>query len=293
MGRGGIYYRATIPSAAPRIGVHGHAPPTSAYSDQAIPPGTHEDLREIDSASASTIVDSSSAELLREINEKKRKVRLWPFSLGATLLLPFLLLAAEAPPWIALMVVIFGGIGTAFAYRRDLLAKTVVLFYSMDEEMERTYGVLHEWASQLASCARAWHIAAEGRVHDRKYHAGASNLVRRNPTSIKRTEPLYLKTNIETVAIGVGRQVLHFFPDRVLIYDASGVGAVAYDQIQISVRPSRFIEDQSVPQDAQVVDHTWQYVNKRGGPDRRFKNNRQLPVCLYDEIALSSSTGTQ
>lgn len=294
MGRGGIYYRATIPSAAPSrsTALHDHAtPPASAYGDPAIPVGTHEELRDIESASASTIVDSSSAELLREINEKKKKVRLWPFSLAATLLLPFLLLVAKVPPWVALMVVIVGGIGTAFAYRRDLLAKTVVLFYSMDEEMEQTYGVLHEWASHLASCARAWHVAAEGRVHDRKYHAGASSLVRRNPTFIGKTEPPYLKTNIETVAIGVGSQVLHFFPDRVLIYDANGVGAVAYDQIQISVRPSRFIEDQPVPQDAQVVDHTWQYVNKRGGPDRRFKNNRQLPVCLYDEVALSSSTG--
>jgi hypothetical protein len=195
------------------------------------------------------------------------------------------------PPWLAVLVTLIGAAATAFVYRRDLLAKTVVLFYSMDPEMEKTYGVLHEWASHLSSCARAWHIAAQGRVYDRKYHAGASSLVRRNPTFIRKAEPPYLKTNIETVAIGVGKQVLHFFPDRVLIYDAGGVGAVAYSQLHLVVQPTRFIEDQLVPTDAQVVDHTWKYVNKRGGPDKRFKNNRQLPVCLYDEISLSSSTG--
>lgn len=32
-------------------------------------------------------------------------------------------------------------------------------------------------------------------------------------------------------------------------------------------------------------------VNKSGGPDRRFKNNRELPICLYGEIELRSESG--
>jgi hypothetical protein len=151
--------------------------------------------------------------------------------------------------------------------------------------------VLHEWTSQMAACAGTWHIEAQGRVLNRKYHAGASRLVRRNPTLIRKTEPPYLRTNIETVAIGVGKQVLHFFPDRVLIFDPNGVVAVGYGQLQISVSQTRFIEDGAVPLDATVVDHTWKYVNKKGGPDRRFKDNRQLPICLYDEVSLRSVTG--
>lgn len=61
--------------------------------------------------------------------------------------------------------------------------------------------------------------------------------------------------------------------------------------MEIAVRASRFIEDGFVPSDARVVDHTWKYVNRSGGPDRRFKNNRQLPVCLYDELTFSSASG--
>jgi hypothetical protein len=32
-------------------------------------------------------------------------------------------------------------------------------------------------------------------------------------------------------------------------------------------------------------------VNKSGGPDRRFANNRQLPVMRYGELRMQSSTG--
>ena len=75
-----------------------------------------------------------------------------------------------------------------------------------------------------------------------------------------------------------------------LIFDSGRVGAVGYDELTVRVSQGRFIED-TAPRDAQVVDHTWRYVNKNGSPDRRFANNRQLPVCLYDEIHFASRSG--
>jgi hypothetical protein len=54
---------------------------------------------------------------------------------------------------------------------------------------------------------------------------------------------------------------------------------------------TRFIESEGVPADATVVDHTWRYVNKNGGPDRRFNNNRQLPVLQLGVSVLTSSKG--
>jgi hypothetical protein len=89
----------------------------------------------------------------------------------------------------------------------------------------------------------------------------------------------------------VGRQILYFFPDRILVFGPNGVGAVGYRDLNVTIYPQRFIEDGGVPADAQVVDYTWQYVNKTGGPDRRFKNNRQLPVCLYEELHFTSASG--
>lgn len=67
--------------------------------------------------------------------------------------------------------------------------------------------------------------------------------------------------------------------------------AVFYKNLRITGFTTRFIEDESVPHDARVIDQTWRYLNKRGGPDRRFNNNRQLPICAYSEYTLSSDTG--
>jgi hypothetical protein len=293
LGRYGLYYRATIPpsSPAPPLPSRPKGIPETDFSEPGIPSGTHEPLREIESADISQIVDSSSAELLKELNQKRQKIRLWPVAAIATIVVPVLGLLANLPVWVPLVFFAVGVIGVYLAYQRDILAKTVVIFYDFDPEMEKAYDVLHQRAAELATCAKTWHIEAQGRVLDRKYHAGASSLVRRKPTFIRKAEPPYVKTNVETVAIGVGRQVLHFFPDRVLVYDTNGVGAVSYRNLQLNIKSSRFIEDESLPIDAKVVDRTWRYVNKKGGPDRRFKNNPQLPICLYDEISLASPSG--
>lgn len=288
MGRGGLYYRATLPLSTPSR--NQPTQPDLSPSPQ-IPPSTHAPLEEIESADVSQIVDSSSRELLDELNRKRAKMRLWPIVAIASAAILGLGVSSSWPTWSLLVLLVAATVGTYVAYGRDALEKTVVLFYEFDSHMEAAYAQLHYAASQLANCAASWHIEASAKVHDRKYHAGASDLVRRKSTSIKKAEPPYVKTNIETIAVGVGRQTLHFFPDRVLVYDTNGVGAVGYQDLRVDVSATRFIESDSVPSDAEVVDRTWKYVNKSGGPDRRFKDNKELPVCRYEEIALSSSSG--
>mgnify|MGYP000616633669 CR=1 FL=1 len=65
MGRGGLYYRATLPpSGSPRNSPA--QPPAPVAPD--IPLGTHAPLAAIESADVSKILDSSSSELLDEMN---------------------------------------------------------------------------------------------------------------------------------------------------------------------------------------------------------------------------------
>jgi len=92
-------------------------------------------------------------------------------------------------------------------------------------------------------------------------------------------------------SISVGRQTLHFFPDRILVFNRDGVGSIGYDALEVDVQETRFIETEGVPSDCKVVGQTWTYVNKKGGPDKRFKNNRELPIALYEQIAFQSTSG--
>jgi hypothetical protein len=292
MGRGGIYYRATIPSSSPASSTPASPRvPSPATSDPIIPTGTHAPLEEIVSADPTEVTDSSSKELLDEINKKNSRPAYWKFCAGSIGVVLLLALTTSAWGWMLRPAVLVGVPLIYAVWTLDRLKKSTVLFYELDETVEPHYAAMLDGLKKMADCSAAWYIHSQGKVHDSKYHAGAGSLVTRKECRISLEEPAYVKTNVAVYCIALGKQKLYFFPDRVFLYSQSSVGALTYESLSIAVKETRFIEDGSPPRDAQVVDRTWRYVNKKGGPDKRFKDNREMPVCLYDEVLLSSNTG--
>jgi len=54
---------------------------------------------------------------------------------------------------------------------------------------------------------------------------------------------------------------------------------------------TEFTEEETVPSDSQVVGRTWAKCNKDGSPDRRFRDNYQIPVVRYGTLLFSSPDG--
>lgn len=236
--------------------------------------------------------DTSFSELLDEINSKARQTRmsvalsLTALAIGAVAGFatggPGLLICAVALP--------AGAIGGWLdSYRR-----TTVLYYDLEGDAETAYGRLTEGYDGLNGCAAKWHIEAGGAIQSLtawKRNAGASHLVNRKSTTLAYTLPSVIKSNVTPPALHVGRQVMFFMPDTVLVQDGSRVGAVSYADLNVRWQDSMFIETERVPSDARIVDHTWKHPNKSGSPDRRFKDNRQIPICLYETMHLTSISG--
>jgi DNA polymerase-3 subunit epsilon len=63
---------------------------------------------------------------------------------------------------------------------------------------------------------------------------------------------------------------------------------VSYGQLQANSSITKFREYGHVPRDATQIETTWLYVNKNGSPDRRFHNNKQIPVLLYSELTVKN-----
>lgn len=289
IGAGGVYYQASISSgAAPQSGSKAQRVP--AYTPEECD-NTHAPLEEIESSHISKIIDSSSRELFEELNNKRKKLQIWPFAIFLSIAILLYSFSQPWPAWCIAIVLTIGSAVSVFAYAHDQLRKTTVLFYDFDDEMMACYQQLHNSVSMLATCSKIWHIEASGAVYDPKYHAGATNLLRRKATAIGKAKPPFVKTNIETIAVYVGRQTLYFFPDKVLVFDRDGVGAVSYNQLFVNVGNRQVVENEAVPRDALVVGKTWKYVNKSGGPDRRFKGNTEIPVCLYENLSFTSHSG--
>ena len=280
MGRGGLYFRQTLGPVSQGL------PVLSPSVDPTVGPSV-----EIESGSVLEMADASSSGILNELNEKRRLVRFLPFAIGLVILATYALVATDAPSILTVSVLVSGGVGCWWIAQKDVLRKTTVIFYDFESDVTAPYEALLEAFSEIAGCNRVWHVQSKADVHNRKYHAGANSVVSRKAVRVSAGQPPLVKCNIDVPLLPAGRQMLAFMPDRVLVFDVAGVGAVRYSDLELDHGDNRFIEEESVPSDATVVDKTWRFVNKKGGPDRRFSNNRELPVCLYSRLLFQSASG--
>ncbi len=277
LGRGGLYYRQTI------------APPGERPFQN--PPTTTDELPEISSSAAQNIVDSSANQLLQELNRIKRRFDLFPLSVivGSVLLVRVAVTETEWWLWTAAL---FSVVTIAICARHnDVTNGTLVLQYSMEGDAGQKFSHLQDAFRRFAGCQRIWHVDAGAQTSDWKRNAGAGFLERRSLISAAFTAPPKVQCNLSVPTLKARRKTLYLLPDRLLIYDSSGIGAVPYADLQAHSGQTRFIENESIPGDSAQVGTTWRYVAKNGGPDRRFNNNRQLPIMSYGELKFGSVSG--
>lgn len=283
MGRGGLYYKKTFPT---NNGIVKQPRYSENYQEDSSEP-----LVEIESGDISQMFDSSSADLVAEMNEKQKILRLMPIVLSVGVIISFFTFINSYANLVFILTIILTAISSYAAFIKDDLRKSTVLFYELEPDIEVLFQKLHDSFNEILTCRGIWHVEAEGTVVDSKRNAGATSLIKRTAISLSKNNPPFVKTNISTPSIPVGKQTMYFFPDKILFFENDKVGAISYENLIITIESTRFIESDTVPSDATIVDKTWKYVNKKGGPDKRFNDNRELPIVLYEDINFKSHTG--
>lgn len=291
-GVGGLYYRQSLGAIARPEQRYTQNPQPS----DRLPPIANADRtlgveQVIESGSVLQMNDSTGSGLVEELDACRKRLQMSPWVAAIAGVLGLSALSQSSAP---LGVIAMAALVLAYwAHIKDIERKGFVLQYELDEGAGRAAAALVETCEKIQGVRSSWYMNATRDVIDRRYHAGAARVIRRSSARLQMQEPPYLKTNVPVPSIPLGTVKLYFLPDRLLVYAGSNVGAVAYRDLKIEVRNQRFIEDgmSSVPSDAEVVDTTWRYVNKDGSADRRFKNNTQLPIVLYEEIAFFSDSG--
>lgn len=313
-GTGGFYYTQRVGGPNVRTAPPRRAPARQQTGWQPAAPPVQERYR-IESADVSRLVETTNAELLEQINSAARQMRHAPFTVLAALALSVVafvavsaftgaLIAAGLPDndttkaagaalavFAGVVVFVAGMIFSWKVHRGDELKRTTPLFYELEQAALERFTAIQQACAALSRSARVWRVQSKQPTFDWKRNAGASNLITRQAVSAGPMKPPHIATNVGVLGLRLNDSTLFFMPDFVFVWQNNRYGAVSYDALNVSFSPTRFIEDAGVPRDAQVVGSTWQYVNKNGGPDRRFSNNRQIPVAQYGLLEITSRTG--
>jgi hypothetical protein len=205
---------------------------------------------------------------------------IWFASLNSTHALLGLFYANNA--WIASIPLAFGFI---LGVRENM--RHIDVTYELDDSESERFRVLCDAFDSAAKSDRIWDVTATS-AHDPKHNAGTSLGVTRTPAKLQVATDLIIKTNIRVPILTLSRGRVLFLPDRIVsIRKDNSLGSCDYEEVSAYMKPRNFVEDGALPSDATQVGSTWQYPNKNGGPDRRFKNNRELPIVRYDEVLVT------
>jgi hypothetical protein len=275
--------RRSLPSGSP-------PPPGPSAASAESPPAMDASAKSFESAEVEQLVASSTSELAPHLNAARNQWPYHPFVLFAALTLLGIAIASGLQP-LAIGAFVFGSVAWPVIFVLDRKRLTTTLDYKLRDDQNQTFGELVHAFNGLANCARVWRIPLEKDQRDWKRHAGAGFTVVRQRISLGLGLPSLIKSNLEFPSFPLGKETIYFAPDAVLIVAGNSIAARPYEDCELIANATRFIESEGAPPDTQVVGATWQYVNKNGGPDRRFSNNRQLPICVYGQIDLKSSGG--
>ncbi|MFQ9692188.1 MAG: DUF4236 domain-containing protein [Klebsiella michiganensis] len=170
--------------------------------------------------------------------------------------------------------------------------KIAITFESSDTS-QRAYAAMVRAFDMLKSSNKKWDITADKATDQFAERTLATRSVDRHPVTFD-----YSSTDLIQFT-GRAMRFENVNGDDILLYPGVAViprvdGAFALidiRELQISAENRRFQEEDGVPKDTSIDGHTWAKTNKNGSPDRRFKDNYQIPICIYGNITFHSQTG--
>jgi hypothetical protein len=160
------------------------------------------------------------------------------------------------------------------------------LTYTFPQPFGKFYPFFIEGFQKASGCSAIWNVVTHSESRDAKYTAGASTLQERSLTTIMFNDRAIV-ANVEIVWLFVANGKLALLPDKLLFFRNGETVELSYKDVTVDTSVVAFREEGTVPRDSVNVGMTWQYVNKKGGPDHRFAHNKQIPIQQYSTLRFS------
>jgi hypothetical protein len=153
-------------------------------------------------------------------------------------------------------------------------------FYEVSGKSLSAYQQLSDTVEQLNHRGGVYVDHGERFIYgneSRKGNAGAHKVMNRHTMDVGAMVSLHFHLNFLPVTFATQSGRIYFMPDEVIIAELNGqCWFVSYSELKYEITEGTQM-GVPVPSWCVPVGYTWQYMNKDGGPDRRYNNNFQIP----------------
>lgn len=169
----------------------------------------------------------------------------------------------------------------------------IAVEFEAGDAAQRAYSAMVRAFDALKPSGKKWDVTADRSTNQFVERTLANRTVDRHLVTFEFSSTDLIQFSGRAMRFeNVNGDDILIYPGVAVIPRADGVFAlIDIRELKIDFERVRFHEGEGVPGDAEVIGHTWAKTNKDGSPDRRFKENYQIPICLYGQIAFQSQTG--
>jgi hypothetical protein len=177
--------------------------------------------------------------------------------------------------------------------KKQLQYSSVKLEIDSEEIFVELYKNAKKAFNLLNGSQKKWDFTSSRKTNRIAERTSAANTITRSEINISEKHLPILHTDMPALCFhNINGGDLFLYPGFLIVYESNvDFALISYTDLNIGFNQVRFIETEQVASDTQVVDKTWFKVNKDGTPDKRFSNNYQIPIVLYGQIHMASSSG--
>jgi hypothetical protein len=185
--------------------------------------------------------------------------------------------------------------GELSTLRDNLAASRISISFDMETAVAEPHVRMLDSFDRLAMSQGSWALTMSQQIDRVRARSMSNGVVDRRPARLtRRSDPLVDTADCPlSLPVQNGASTAYFYPGFMLVVNAarSDFAVIDLKELEVSFTDVRFTESGGTPGDAQQVGKVWAKSNKNGTRDRRFKDNRELPVMLYGELNLKAPGG--
>ncbi len=171
----------------------------------------------------------------------------------------------------------------------------VNLTFADKSQLEKSWLNCIDTFKELMGSEKIWDITYAEGVNRAQARTVAQTATKR--TLIPRTEREieFIKSDLPHLLLpNANGPDVFFYPTFLLLFkDNQEFGIFDLKEITVAMKLSGYIEEESVPKDTEIIQHTWKKANKDGSGDKRFKGNYQIPIVKYGDMTIEAEGGLE
>lgn len=165
--------------------------------------------------------------------------------------------------------------------------------FDLPDSLNDSFGRLCDAVAALGASQRIWDTISSVATDRYRERTTAAHSIQRRPVGVSLGTCELIQSSLKVPRLmNANGGELFLYPAFILYFISQHAFAlVDLRDVVLDYNTVSFIEEESVPSDAELIGHTWKKANKDGSPDRRFANNYQIPILKYGDVRLNSKSG--